>query len=542
MPSGIKPTVYLLKSEVGSPADVFKDSSRLRSKESHGVSLFYKNSPTHPPKWAPFLSDNFEVDQGNFKNASAYAAIVMKVDNRFFVIPLGMGVHLVDMTKIEYNFGLKIAINCIPKDEIRQMDLTTPEANSQKTKKQAVRSSTTEEFGVNKQKDILRGVVGKLPENHVFGERIEGKDSVRTSKTISSVEDLQNLCSRLLLESNKDSYKTDFPWIDNMAIINDPTVLENLYSDLVAAIKNNTTDNISLSAPEFVDNLYDYEGFVFTGNGKRRSGKDAYPFPTIENVIGEIGTEGINDLGRDALFKTHKVCLRDADGNYHFNWPLYRCLNWEIEKDGSKFILSEGHWYRIESNFYNQVTQYFNSHFQSNLGLPLVPADIKRESDYNAHACETNPDNFLFDLGHPSARTKFFGQDKNEFCDIFDSSGKRFVHVKPGKNSPDISHLLRQGVFSGRSLKLTPETASTLVQHLNDYGCAPGIISLPFSPNEYKVVFALILESNQRLDIPFFSKASFMDASQFSLEIIGYEVQFGYLIKDIPILAAEEEV
>lgn len=531
MDSGIKPTVYLIKSDTTSPSDIFKDVSSLDVKTSGNISLFYKDSPIHPPKWAGFVSDNFSVDSRRFKNASAYAAIVVRESGRFFVIPMGMGLHLIDMSIIEYNFGLKVALNCIPKDEIRQMDLTTPEANSQKTKKQAVKSSTAEEFGVSKQKDILRGVVGKLNENHEFGDKIEGKDSVRISKTITRMDTLTELCRRLLAFSDSKTYQRHFPWIDNMAVVSDPKLVERLDQDMLEALKAARTDDFTISAPEFVDNLYEFEGFVFTGNRKRLSTKEAFPFPNIKNLLDDIGEADLALLDRTAIHKSYKVRLRDADGAYQFNWPIYRCIGWETEREDSKFILSEGTWYKIENNFYHEVQTYFADRVQAELYLPPVPEDNKRESDYNAFACRQNPSYYLFDLGHSSARMKHFGG--NEFCDIFDASRNRFIHIKPGKHSPDISHLLRQGAFSGTSLKLETKIAEQFRAHLNDYNCPTSAVPTPFSPSQFKIVFVVILASNQTRDIPFFSKVSFMDTSKLTLEILGYSCQFGYLVKNV---------
>ena len=532
MAGSIKPTVYLIKAGVTDPDQIFKDANLLKKASDHGFAVYYKDSVPQPPKWLPFLASHFKVEEKSFANSSAHAVIVAKVNERYLAVPLGMGVHLLNMAKIEYNFGLKVAINCIPEDELRQMDLTTPEASSQKTKKQAVKSSTPEEFGVNKQKDILRGVAGKLPKGHALGERIEGKDCVRLTKRITTPEGLQQLCAELLSCAASEEYKQHFPWIDNMAIISDPVLISELFEDLLAAIKSSSLDNMHVSTPRYVENFYDYEGYVFTGNRKRTKGKDVYHFPTMADVIADLGEECIAALDREALSKSCKVHLKDADDNLEFGWPLSRCIVWETEKLGSKYLLCEGLWYRVEASFYGQVGDFFTARVRD-LGLPAYDETFKRESEYNAHVCDTVEGAYLFDLGHAKARKKYIAA-QNEVCDIFHGANKAFIHVKVGKSSSDISHLFRQGVFSARTLKSDPQALEAFRQHLRDYGCPEDMIHMPYTPSNYKVVFAVVLNEKHAKDIPFFSKVVSGMPRNFTLEMMGYECQFCFITHDKP--------
>lgn len=548
----IKPTVYLMKSDVSDADDIFKEPDKLTKTSSGDLLLYYKASPIHPPKWAGFVQSQFTVVPADiFKNASAYAVIVLKENNHFFAIPLGMGSHLIDMAKIEYNFGLKVAINCIPKDELRQLDLTTPEVNSQKTKKQSPKNSAPEEFGVNKEKDILRGVVGKLPKdkdtngkkkNHLFGEKIEGKDSARLSCNVKTSDELKLICSGLLRYSEQTTYQKHYPWLDNMAIISDPILVDSLYSDLISAIKDGTLDNMQVAPPEFVDDLHAYEGFVFTGNSKRK--KKCYTFPTMNDVVEDLGSERIQSLDKDALTKSCKVHLQTADGERRFGWPLSRCIFWETEKNGTEYVLSDGTWYKIAADFYTEVCQFF-AKACTDINLPDMPSVLTKESEYNAYVCTKVQDLYLFDLGHENSKDKHFCKDKNEICDVYDVAGKRFIHVKMGKSSPSISHLLRQGVFSATALRRNIDEAQTKFrQHLLDYGCrdtgAEAPVPDPFTPSDYTAVFACVIGENLEKNIPFFSKVSFRDAALI-LADMGYIYRFGYVKKQAGTVVRTEE-
>lgn len=555
MASSIKPTVYLIKPDVQEASDILKDADSLLQEElaieeseeeaergEEGVQeilLYYKKSPQHPPKWLPFVQSSFEVDSKDFWNASAYALIILKINNRYFAIPFGMGSHLIDMAKIEYNFGLKVAINSIPENELKQMNLTTPESFSQKTTKQAVKYSTPEEMGINKQKDILRGLAGKLPKDHVLGKRIEGKDSARPTKNIETLDELIDLCAQLLAHSLKTDYKERYPWIDNMAIVSDPITVDSLFDDLLSALKSQSFDQMYISTPELIDDLFVYEGFIFKGNRKRK--KTAHVFPDMSDWYNDLGESFVSEMNQDQLRKSCKVYLRDDDEQDRFGWPLSRCIAWEVDKNGSKYILSDGEWYKLDNDFHQEVCDFFDQRVNDNIGLPDATSDYGSEANYNNSACLSQTGFHLFDLGHNNANHKTITNAGNEICDIYDYTGKRFIHVKPGKASPNISHLIRQGAFSARILKTDNDERAKFKGYLEEDGCNTGFVDT-YNPSDFTVTYALILGETQRRDIPFFSKVSFKDAVEASIEMMGYKCEFGYISKTSDINTDTDDV
>lgn len=534
----IKPVIYLIKKDITDITHIFKkDGEGLLVEQTGEAQFFYKPSPRNTPKWFDFVRNHYRVDPTMFYNASSYGVIVLTVEERLFAIPLGMGSHMIDMSKIEYNFGLKVAINCIPKNELRQLDLTTPESNSQKTKKQAVKGSTPEDFGVNKQKDILRGVVGKLPKEkiegedrprpHFLGESIEGKDSVRISAKATTLEELSLMCRIVLRYSMDNQYTEVYPWIDNMAIVNDPSLVDELYDDLVTAIKGGELELMHIAPPQFIDNLYEYEGFVFKGNKKRN--KEPNPFPCIQDMIDDFGDQFIQDMDRNTLAKTCKLALIGEDRKTGNSWPLSKCIQWEVSKDGIRWILSEGTWYKIDEDFHAKVENFFNEAITDDLGLPEMPSDLRKEADYNAFVSSEMDRVALFDLGCSSSSHKSICVDRNEICDLYDVDRKRFIHVKSGKSSDSVSHLLRQGSFSAYMLKREGEERNRFVQYLFTDGY-PNAVPEPYDVTQYTVDFVLILGETQKQDISFFSKVSFMDTAK-NLNDIGYKVAFSYALK-----------
>lgn len=520
--TAIKPTIYLVKNSITNPAKLIREGRSVSKEGTGDVTVFYEKSHTYTPEWAHFLFENFNVATKHFNNASARALIVIKlpVAQRMVVIPLGGGHHLLDFAKLEYNFGLRTALNCIPKTLIRQIDTTTPEANSQKTKKQAARNTTPEEFGVNKQKDILRGITGKLNEKLGLGTSVDGKDGLRITASAENQQQLIALCEKALGYFVLDNYKKDYGWIDNIALVRDQPLIDSLDTQLAGALKKKKFTNMFFVPPEYYEVVFDFKGFVFSsGDRSRLSKKDALEMPDMDDWAAAIG-DRLDDLTKDNLEK-YRVLLLDEDEKPAHTWPLQRCLYWEIKSGKKQYLLSEGSWYSVADNFYSEVNTFYEARVKKRKELPPGPKGKIRESDYN-FSLSSDPDRYLFDLGHATATKKSF-MDGNEICDVYDKKTKTFYHAKIGKTSPLLGHLFRQGAFSGEALRREPAACQKFRDHLTADGCPPNEIADPFDPRDYQIVFVLILGKTQKKNIPFFSKVSFRDAAQGTLELIGYK-------------------
>lgn len=526
--TSIKPTIYLIKDNIKEPKQIFKKSYRLIMVEKDEAILFYRASQNSTPDWANYLSENFEVSTKPFKNSSSYAVIVLNIGNRLLAIPLGMGQHMLDLTKIEYNFGLKTAINCIPKAEIRQIDTTTPETNSQKTKKQAVTGSTPEDFGINKQKDILRGIVGKLPKDHELGDALEGKDSLRLSKSVEGFIKLKSLAKKVLEHFASTHYKTDYPWIDNIAMVRDKSLIEKLTKVLAKTLRYGKFEDMFFSPPVYYETIFDFNGFVFsTGDGKRLDKKEAFEMPDMLDWKNSVGTS-IKEISLENLDK-FKVNLLSDTQKKEQDWPLQRCLSWETDLEGKKYILSEGSWYAVESSFFDEVEDFYGERILNPHCLPIPSKSKIKESIYNEEISKAIKGSYLFDLGSSKSSSFSLGKDRNEACDVFDVKEKTFIHVKMGKSSPSLSHLFRQGAFSAQLLKQDLKIRDEFRKHCATQGCKNVVINEPYIPSEFKILFAVVLGKKQKKDIPFFSKVSFRDVAENVLELMGHECRLTYV-------------
>ncbi len=117
------------------------------------------------------------------------------------------------------------------------------------------------------------------------------------------------------------------------------------------------------------------------------------------------------------------------------------------------------------------------------------------------------------------------GASAIEFCDVYDADKKTFIHVKNYYGSSAVSHLFAQGRVSGQ-LFLNDEPFRKKAKEKET--------TLPFNPTDipiatdYKIIFGVISESSNELNLPFFSKVNFKNEKKL-LEAFGFKDI--YLIK-----------
>lgn len=93
----------------------------------------------------------------------------------------------------------------------------------------------TDNFGIDVEKDLVRSVTGIPKDENEFGKTLSGKDALRVCVNCN-VDSVDGFLKKILIQYKKDEYKSDFPWIDQLREINDPSHLEKLEEILLRRI------------------------------------------------------------------------------------------------------------------------------------------------------------------------------------------------------------------------------------------------------------------------------------------------------------------
>ena len=215
-------------------------------------------------------------------------------------------------------------------------------------------------------------------------------------------------------------------------------------------------------------------------------------------------------------------------------WSVYTCIIWETYHQDELYILIEGRWYHVGTDYAETVRRFVNDIESSDVEL-ISAREGQPEKKYNEKAADgsdrlLNMDREYFSFG--TARTKI------EFCDLLSKRGK-FIHVKRGVGSSTLSHLFSQGTVSAEAFAYEQASRRALRNHVgadSDFNVFP---DKPPTCSDYEVCYAIISPksiSDWGATLPFFSNVNLRQRTR-RLRRMGFNVT----LKHIPVVATYED-
>ncbi|WP_336706506.1 DUF6119 family protein [Oerskovia sp. USHLN155] len=438
-------TIFLLR-EVTEPDDALAEDGTtglVHSELTAGSGLagrFYsrKNFPS-TPSWATYVEPVVEGGLQGVQSASASGLLVLKVDNHMFALTFGYGRTFLNQAKIERRFGLKVALNLIDERQIRSLDTKKFDEMVVSTNTQTSRTTELPTFGVDILRDILRAVTGSAPDGSRY-KSVSGADALVLGVD-TPVSDLPALLRDLYIHYTATKYQDAFGWVDQLAEVRNPTLVEALDQLMVDQLKVGVTDSTHMAMPENLE-WEDIEHFVITPT-RRQTQFDELD---LDAYIAVPATKS-GELTVD-LLKKRKVSVKFIRGEDPVTkWSVYQCLVSEQRVEGKLYALVEGRWFEVADSLVNQVDAAVSALPSATVALPPGRPG-EPEGDYNARAAAASPDLTLLDkrLVAPDGATT-----KIEFCDLISKDGS-LIHVKRKSRSSTLSHLFAQGHVSAESL------------------------------------------------------------------------------------------
>ncbi|MCL5746179.1 MAG: TIGR04141 family sporadically distributed protein, partial [Acidobacteria bacterium] len=404
------------------------EEHEIRSGQSALGTLYLKPPEQHPPSWLRLFKGLLDI---SLVNSSSSAVMILPVAKRLFALTFGYGRSLLSPGAVEEQFGLKVTLNGVGAQQIRSVDRLSLDT-AQHSRVQAIRLTPIGEFGLDIDQDLLRAVTG-VPKDETLGRSLTGRDALQVTVKLE-LQDLPELLKRLLEEYAKKDYQEEFPWVDQIQEVSDPSIKDRLDEQLVNCLRNEELDALWLAVPEIID-------WVRIKAFKYSTAKSAPDFPDLHArqflaSLKEPKSVTVSDL------KNRRVHAISPENDLATDtWPVYRCLYSEQAQGTDTYVLSNATWYRIDRNFVKEVTKAVDA-----VPTPvnvLPPFNDKDEAAYNIRVSKA--------LGYAlmDRKTVTFpgGADKVEVCDLY-TSKKEFIHVKQFAGSAPLSHLFSQGVVS----------------------------------------------------------------------------------------------
>ncbi|QRO32458.1 TIGR04141 family sporadically distributed protein [Chromobacterium violaceum] len=517
-----KLSVFLIKQEYTS-IDQFCDSKGFNHSpiSSNGVRigvLAYKGGFKHTPPWVTIFQDVPNLDLSSIQTESAKGFLFIQHKERWFCFTFGHARHLIDDLAYEKNFGLIVTLNrCDPKS-ITSINKTTIGHVSLHSIEQATKEIELGSFEFDSNMNILRSATAKI---HNTGkdsesETIAGRDSV-TIHTAITIDKFPQIVAKLYDAFHEKHYEERYPWITKIQEERNLKNIDELDSILVQLINDKSWGKVWLAVPE-ITKWEEISHFTFRDTPTKHNGIRKITELNIQYWVEIIGNKKISSIGD---IKKCKIFPHSHEGTPIGRWGAYQCLNAEIDYQSNKYILNNGSWYRIESNFVKSVNNFYCDIDHSCLEFP--PHENKTEPEYIELVTQHNPSFILLD--RKTVMTGG-GRSRIEFCDLYTAKGD-IIHIKKNGGSNLLSHLFYQGLVSGECFLHEEEFRKELNKHLPEEVKIIDTLKQP-NPNEFKICFAIMCKSNKQSEIPFFSKVSLRHTA-LNLKRMGYKVSIKFI-------------
>ena len=510
MSSKNKLSIYLIKSGIENPEDIFKNGAEIKvlKEFNNDTVAYYIPTHSHEPIW---LRDFFHMNgTGQLLQANSRVVLLkvihFETETKVFAISFGYARFLFKDDVLEEQFGLRIILNSIQQNHIRRISKSSVGSNQKQSDEQLPRDSDISEFGFDINRDLMRSVSGKSEDEILEKSMLTGGDifSVTVSRDIENIDEFLAFCYKRYTEK---TYKERFAWIDNIKCVKNKERISSLNEKLIQEIQLKHFNNVWMAIPEVVS-WEDIKDYRITGS------KDYYSDISIEEVIASLK----KDLVSVDQLKSKRIIARSSRDETQsvYDWSAYSCVIAEISENGQEYCLNNGKWYIINNDFANSINELYKT---LPLCLDVFPKYTHtNEDEYNCDLHKTLNNSHLL---HTYKIAIGGGSGNNiEPCDIL--WDKKLVHIKKNGGSSVLSHLFNQSLVSSQML-LDPNFRKKLRRKAKAAG-EGDVIPEPFIASEYEIVLAIINKfADERPKIPFFSKVSICFVAQ-NINNLGYRL------------------
>lgn len=526
-------SILLLKKGYDSTT-ALKDDNRLiesvpASKLPTSAKLFILDGAPQSPWWKSYFGVQRDLLQ-----AIKGALVLLPVGGRVLALAFGHVAHNLKDESYEYDFGIKVTLNCVDPKKLKNTDTLEPGSARRQRTQHAIETELTY-FDFDYDSSVLKSITGKVKAEYAdVVKHATGGSSLRVSTPVTS-EDLTDLCTRLLALYADESYLDSFPDIQKIVPVRDPDRVAALNQKLQEQIRVQA-ENIYLSVPDLIDYSHDSDSMyaMFSGAGTSLLYSDVsitYYYEYLDSNEVACSSLTVEQL------KAHRLRLVNEYGDSRDSYSVFKSLLFDttLPNSSAAFYLNEGNWYEVDRDYVNSLQVRLDP-FWSDLTF-LDECEHSLEADYNT-AIGMKPGFVCLDKTDVSPK----GQTQIEPCDLYTviDDHAALIHVKISTASSQLSHLFNQGTNSAELLKTEDDAPARLIARLRnkskDNDDIDALIA-PVAAGDYMVVFAIITgkdPNGKSLNLPLFSRISLARNVKVLHRVMNMPVRFGF-IKDISV-------
>jgi uncharacterized protein (TIGR04141 family) len=468
------------------------------------------------PDWVSAVSSLLTAPiQGDMSARSPGGLLAVRRQNRTFVLTFGHAWQKLEDRWLEQDFGLRVALNVIPRDELIEIKAEQIFAKWHLASERAPRAASVNEFGVDFDRDLVAVIEGQPKSRPILGSRVRGSTSLRVNLPITGLGALLDAC---LAEFLSDAYKNDWPEIDKISPLKDDVIIALLEEQLDAALSSEESRRRIVMFTPYQrrgESIF-AESYVF---GRMSTHPTTRPYLTIESWVSELART--HDTPSVALAKKYPVRILESSEGEPQSCKVFDCFGYEIDDGARVYILSSGIWYEVVSDFVAQINDRIAQIPSCGLRL-AVWNRIDDEGEYNS-LCATDP-SFL----NCDAKNFYFGggHSQLEFCDLVHLESRTLIFCKLVSKSSGMSHLLEQ-VRRTSDLLFGADGAyrARVLQLFGQHHPAADVAWLRTRPRREDWNLCMVSLGKPSADLPFFAKCGLAKLSKELVER-GHRVSF----------------
>jgi uncharacterized protein (TIGR04141 family) len=474
--------------------------------------------PSEPgePAWVDAVRSVLQNSDGLALDAQSPAGLlVVRRGSNTFVLSFGHAWQKLEEKWIEPDFGLRIALNAIPRSKLIEVRAEQVFARRHIASERAPRASFVDEFGVEFDRDLLAVLEG-IPVNKKLGAHIRGGSSLRLQLPFTVLADTLDRAERLFRST---AYKQKWPEVGNVSPLRDLATIDAIESQMdleLASGKALRTLVLFTPAERRDEKSQLAQAYVFG----RMASKPVYrPYLRIESWISFLAEKQLVPSVAEA--KSTNVHLMDEDKVEFNNYSVFDCFCYDLTYGGRPYILSSGTWYEVVPDFLARVNRYIGKIKEPIVSLPPWN-QVETETAYNMR-CAKGSGFLHFD----SANVIFGGgQSRFEFCDFLHQKTNTLFFAKIASKSSGMSHLVEQVRRTAELLFNTDSGYRTeLVKVFKKYHPHVDAAWLRSRPSNADWKLCMISLGRAAIKLPFFAKCSLWRVHK-TLTERGHEVFF----------------
>lgn len=522
-------SVYLLK-ETFDATNALKDETNLEpviaaTDLPEGAVLHILDKAPTTPWWRGYFGITKELTQ-----VSKGAMVFLPASGRWFALCFGHISYNLKDESYEYDFGLRVTLNCVDPGKLRSTDILEP-SGAKRQRTQLPTAGDLTFFDVDGDSTILKSLTGKVKDAYKDKfKSVTGSSNIRVSSSTDAAG-LTALCEELLTLYLDDAYETAFPDIQNISPVRDPSIIASLNAELVSALRDKD-ETLALSVPDILD-FGDGLWGTFSGGGTGKVYDDIFIERYYEYLYEadlDLNTVGIEDL------KRHQLVLTNDDGSIvRDRHSIFKSLVFDttLNESSETYHLCEGNWYLIDSDYVARLKAFLDPLCEDTSLPDFNHAD---EGAYNLAAAAAQAGRICLDKTNISPA----GQKQVEPCDVYEVVNDRAVlHcVKISTLSAQLSHLFNQGTNSVNLMRSEAEALQNM-QVLVGSGLTEAekdVLVAPLVDDKLRVVFDIITHKDKELksdNLPLFSRISLMRCMK-EMKRMGIEAEYCFVPDQSP--------